>query len=111
MNINPAAAASVAGSARAAARGGESDNQATEATRQQSAAESPAGKSSEAAIDAGDQTEDRGGNGRQVLDIFENSEDQQGEDDQQEQGQAKQDQNGAGGVSPEGTGEHLDLEA
>ena len=54
MNINPAAAASIAGTARAAGRGGESDNQATEATRQQSTSETPAGKSSESTVDAGE---------------------------------------------------------
>lgn len=74
MNIHPAAAASIAGVSRAASRGGDADNQAIEATRQQSAAEKPAGKSPEAAVDAGDQTDDRGGDGRQVLDVFERKE-------------------------------------
>jgi hypothetical protein len=103
MNINPAAAASVAGTSRAASRGGEADNQATEATRRQSAANAPGGKTSEAAIDAGDQTQDRGGNGRQVLDVFEHHEENE---DQEEDSQPKQGKN----VSPEGSGEHLDLE-
>ncbi len=74
MNINVNAAASVAGTARAAARGGETDAQAAEATRQQSTAEAPAGKSADSsALDAGDQTGDRDGHGQQVLDVFERS--------------------------------------
>ena len=40
MNINPsAAAASIAGTSRAAARGGEADSQAIESTRQQATAD------------------------------------------------------------------------
>ena len=106
MNINPGAAASVAGTSRAAARGGETDNQASEATRQQSAADNPAGKAADSsAVDAGDQTSDRHGNGRQVLDIFERSEDAK-PDDQQEESSGQNNP-----VSPDGTGEHLDLQA
>jgi hypothetical protein len=73
MNINPsAAAASIAGTGRAAARGGEADAQAMEATRQQATADKPGGKSADSnAIDAGDQTSDRDGDGRQLLDQFE----------------------------------------
>ena len=108
MNINPganaSAAASVAGTSRAAARGGEADNQATEATRQQAAADSPAGKSQEATVDAGEQTNDRGGNGRQVLDVFEREE-QDDLADQEEQQPATQK------PTSDGAGEHLDLEA
>lgn len=76
MNINPtSAAASVAGTSRAAAKGGETDKQAVDATGKQSAAENPGGKSSESnALDAGDQAGDRGGDGRQVLDVFEHPE-------------------------------------
>ena len=72
MNINPSAsAASIAGTGRAAARGGEADSQAVEATRQQAAADKPGGKSADSnAVDAGDQTGDRHGNGRQMLDQF-----------------------------------------
>lgn len=104
MNINPAAAASVAGTSRAAARGGEADNQSTEAASRQSAAEKPAGKSTDSsAVDAGDQTDDRGGNGQQVLDVFEQN------GDQEEGHQEKQNQPGS--VSGEGSGNHLDLEA
>ncbi len=77
MNINPsAAAASIAGTSRAAARGGEADSQAVESTRQQATAEKPGGKSGDSnAIDAGDQTGDRHGNGRQMLDQFERHDD------------------------------------
>lgn len=82
MNINPAAAASVAGTSRAAARGGEADNQASEATKRQSTAEQPAGKAVDSSeVDAGDQTGDRGGNGRQVLDVFDHEENEPESDD------------------------------
>ena len=111
MNINVNAAASVAGTARAAARGGETDAQAAEATRQQATAETPSGKVPDAsAVDAGDQTSDRDGHGQQVLDVFEHSKrDQQEESDQEEQDEP-------GSASPkspsgEGCGNHLDLEA
>ena len=104
MNINPSAAAAVAGTSRAAARGGEADNQASEATRQKSAAETPGGKPLDSnAVDAGDQTGDRGGNGRQVLDIFERS-----EEDETKQEETPSQSNPA---SADGTGEHLDLQA
>ena len=104
MNINPSAAASVAGTSRAAARGGEAENQASEATNRQSAAESPGGKATDSsAVDAGDQTDDRDGNGRQLLDVFERSGDQ--EEPQQEQ------QSGRNSVASDGSGEHLDFEA
>jgi hypothetical protein len=109
MNINPAAAASIAGTSSAAGRGGESDNQANEASRQQSASETPAGKSSESAIDAGDQTQDRGGDGRQVLDVFEKADDE--EQQQEELQKEDQQEKRSNGASPEGSGEHLDLEA
>ncbi len=106
MNINPSAAASVAGTSHAAARGGEADNQASEATRQQSTAEAPAGKSAESnAVDAGDQAGDRHGNGRQVLDIFEHSEKREDETQPDDEAAAR------GPASPDGTGEHLDLQA
>jgi len=110
MNMNPAAA-SIAGTSRAAARGGETDNQATAATRQQAASDKPAGKSADAHVDAGDQTGDRGGDGRQALDVFERgaeSEDQGAESEGQGAGQNKRQ---AANASPEGTGAHLDLEA
>lgn len=104
MNINPSAAASVAGTSRAAARGGEADNQASEAANRQSTAENPAGKANDSsAVDAGDQTDDRGGNGRQVLDVFE----RKGGDEEAQQ-EEKRD---PGSVASEGSGNHLDLEA
>ena len=77
MNINSsAAAASIAGTSRAAARGGEADSQAVESTRQQATADKPGGKSADSnEIDAGEQTGDRHGNGRQLLDQFERLDD------------------------------------
>ena len=104
MNINPSVAG-VAGTSRAAARGGEADHQAAESTRNQSAAEKPAGKSSEAAVGAGDQTDDRGGNGRQMLDVFESSE----ETDETNESQSSEGERGRG--TSEGAGGHLDLQA
>ena len=78
MNIPPTPVtasgitASIAGVSRAAARGGEQEKQTTEAARQQSTAEKPGGKSADsAAVDAGDATGDRGGDGRQTYDYFE----------------------------------------
>ena len=104
MNINPTAAASVAGTGRAAARGGESDNQAIESTRAQSTADKPAGSSTDSnAVDAGDQTDDRGGNGQQTLDVFERAEQSDPSSDENS-GQRKS-------ASPSGTGENLDLQA
>ena len=72
MNIQPgAAAASIAGVGRAAARGGQHDHQVADSTRQQSTASMPAGKSPDAsAVDAGEATSDRGGDGRQTYDHF-----------------------------------------
>jgi len=103
MNINSAAAASIAGTSRAASRGGESDNQATEATRQKSISDKPAGKSPEAAVDAGGQTDDRSGDGRQVLDVFEEREP---EDENEPESQSQRNL-----ASPDGTGSNLDLQA
>jgi len=106
MNINPSAAASVAGTSQAAAKGGDADNQATEATRQQSRADAPAGKATDTnAVDAGDQTDDRGGNGQQVLDVFERSEEEEQEGDEQESRPQ------SNPPSADGSGEHLDLQA
>ncbi len=77
MNIqpNPVTAAgitaSVAGVGHAAARGGEHEKQTGEAIRQQSTVEKPGGKSADSsAVDAGDATGDRGGDGRQTYDFF-----------------------------------------
>lgn len=104
MNINPSAAASAAGTSRAAARGGDAENQSSEASNRQSAAERPGGKATDSsAVDAGDQTDDRDGNGRQLLDVFEHAGER--EDAEQEQ---HGDRNPA---SADGSGEHLDFEA
>ncbi len=106
MNINPSAAASVAGTARAAARGGEADNQASEATRQQSTAEKPGGKAVDSsAVDAGDHADDRYGDGRQTLDTFEKS------DSDQEQAESQETAAPPSPPSENGSGEHLDLQA
>ena len=106
MNVNPTAASIVAGTSRAAARGGETDNQASEATRQQSRTDSPTGKAADSTeVDAGDQTGDRGGNGRQVLDVFERSDEEPNQDHQNPDHSAKR------SVSPEGAGGNLDLDA
>lgn len=105
MNINPSAAASVAGTTHAAAKGGDADNQASESVRQQSTAETPGGKAADSnAVDAGDQTDDRGGNGREVLDIFQRSDEEQPQEEQQ-------DASPRNPASPDGSGEHLDLQA
>ncbi len=110
MNINPSAAAAVAGTSRAAARGGESDNQATEARRQQSVSEKPGGKAADSSeIDAGDQTGDRGGDGRQAMDVFERTEDSNQQSDSQESPPLPQDDPTS--PSPDGSGQRLDLQA
>jgi hypothetical protein len=90
IQFNPAA--SIAGTGRAAARGGEAESQASEAARQQSTAETPAGKSpDQSAVDAGQQTEDRDGHGQQSLDIFERRK-QQPEDSDAEGKKAAEDE-------------------
>lgn len=82
MNINPAAAALIAGTARAAAKGGDSDARASQDTARQSAARAPGGKdAADTSIEAGDQTSDRDANGRQVLDIFERNSDESKQED------------------------------
>lgn len=107
MNINPAAAASVAGTARAAARGGEADNQATESTRQQSKADAPAGAAADSTVHAGDQTQDRDANGQQMYDTFQSSDD---EDQNQEQ-PSEPESSERKSVNKDGVGGELDLEA
>lgn len=105
MNIHPTAA-SLSGTARAAARGGQADSAAAESTRQQSTADTPAGKAADStALDAGDETGDRGGNGRQMLDPFERS------GEQEDPGKP-----GDGSAMKQlparpGSGKHLDLQA
>jgi hypothetical protein len=104
VSASPGSAASLAGTSRAAARGGESDNQAIEASRQQSMADRPGGKAPDSnAVDAGDETGDRGGNGRQLLDVFEPSDDPETTPDAPPVDR--------GSASADGAGEHLDLQA
>ncbi len=73
MNIQPnAPVSSIAGTSRAAAKGGSADNQAIEATNRQSTADAPGGKSSEtAAVDSLEKSGDRDGDGRQFYDRLE----------------------------------------
>tara|TARA_R110002049_G_scaffold305056_1_gene500981 strand:- start:16568 stop:16903 length:336 start_codon:yes stop_codon:yes gene_type:complete len=106
MNIQPsAAAASIAGTDRAATRGGEADAKRGEASRQQSAAEAPGGKAADSsALDSGQETADRGGDGRQVLDIFEQSA-------KDEEEQAADQESSKSSANQESQGNHLDLEA
>lgn len=106
MQIQPGSTLqSVAGTARAAAKGGETDNQASEAAYRQSTAEKPAGKAAEAAgVEAGEQTQDRGGDGRQLYEQFPQrgaSDDRESED----QDATEHDQNP---LPPSG---HLDFKA
>ncbi|MEE2934959.1 MAG: hypothetical protein VYA84_03075 [Planctomycetota bacterium] len=103
MNINPAAAAAVAGTARAVSRGGEADNQATEMTRQQAKVDSPAAASGESTVNAGENTEDRDANGRQLYDIFEEVERQTADHQEAPTEHRKS-------VNAEGVGSELDLE-
>ncbi|GAA4448490.1 hypothetical protein [Novipirellula rosea] len=92
MQVNPSsAAASVAGTARAAARGGEADSQAAEATKRQATAENPGGKTAEAsAIDSSEQTHDRGGDGRQMYDTFERAKEHDEQETQPDEAAAEQ---------------------
>ncbi len=109
MNINPSAAASVAGTSRAAARGGESENQSAEATKQQAKSDAPGGKGGDtAAVDAGDHADDRYGDGRQTLDTFERSDSEEKPEETKEQAETP--------TAPLSTDEpesggHLDLQA
>ena len=82
MNINPLPAAAVAGTSRAAAKGGDHDKQVSDAAAKQTAAKSPTGKSESAEqLDAGDPTQDRGGDGRQSLDVFESTSEEENVDE------------------------------
>jgi hypothetical protein len=107
MNINPAAAASVAGTARAAARGGEADNQATESTRQQAKVDRPAGASGESTVHAGEHTEDRDADGRQLYDTFQRSEQN---DQQAEMTDSESENHSRRSANTDGVGSKLDLE-
>jgi hypothetical protein len=106
MNIQPsAAAASIAGVDRAATRGGEADAKRGESLRQQSVSEAPGGKAADSsAIDSGQETADRGADGRQVLDIFEKSTKDEEETVDDHNSLRK-------GVNSDTQGGHLDLEA
>ena len=105
MNINPNAAASVAGTSRAAARGGDTDAKVAESTRQQSTAETPGGNQGDGAVDAGEQADDRHGDGRQTLDVFERSE----SSDEHPSGESEERTRRS--ASTNGSGTNLDLEA
>ncbi|MEM6689852.1 MAG: hypothetical protein AAF664_10520 [Planctomycetota bacterium] len=79
------AISSIAATSRAAAKGGVSDDQQTRSTAQSTTTDSatPSGE-----VDAGDSSQDRHGDGRQVYDVFEqDSQDQSdepaGDDSQQ----------------------------
>ena len=87
MNINPSAAAPIAGVGRAVAKGGTTDDQVNQARADQSKQTAPGGKSEGPdQLDAGDQTQDRGGDGRQVLDVFEHHEESgEGQEEQPEE--------------------------
>lgn len=121
MDIQINAAASVAGTGRAAAKGGEADAQASEASRRQATSETPAGKQPEtSAVDAGEQTGDRDGNGQQVLDVFERSkrgdqqdpQESQQNDNPEESNDSLEDGNSIlESPDRDRPGHHLDLEA
>ncbi|TWU60842.1 hypothetical protein Poly51_11230 [Rubripirellula tenax] len=83
MNIQPtSAAASIAGTSQAAAKGGDADKIASDATNKQSAADSSTGKNLEVgALDASTKTGDRGGDGRQLYDSFEGHQEKDDEPD------------------------------
>lgn len=75
MQVPPSvtsAAASVAGTSHAASKGGESDRQASEGAARLDVSRRPAGKGTEtSAVDPGEHTGDRGGDGRETYDRFE----------------------------------------
>lgn len=109
MNVQPgAAASSVAGTMRAAAKGGEADNQASEAARQQSTANKPAGQTRESpAVEAGEHTGDRGGDGRQLYDTLEHHERaSHASDEQQDEGRSQDERH-----PPAPPGTHIDFQA
>lgn len=122
MNIQPnAAAASAAGTAHAASKGGETDKQSAEAANRQSVRETPAGQRPEAgAVEQSEQSGDRGGDGREFYDTFERADEQQREDTEQHNGDPEEgDPEEDRGESEEADqaaprpdhGGHLDLEA
>ncbi|TWU65896.1 hypothetical protein [Crateriforma conspicua] len=112
----------VAGVQLAAGKGGESDARATEASNQAATAEKPGGKNADSpAVDAGEQTGDRHGNGRQMLDTFEKHDDPdspQDGDDAADSSTPRDAADSESGDSPSRTGDatdqpppHLDLMA
>lgn len=110
MNIQPSAsAASAAGTAHAASKGGESDKQSAEATGRQSVRDAPGGQRPEtSAVEGGERLGDRGGDGRQLYDSFERADEQTPGEAEEEQG----DPADAPDEPPEAqSGSHLDLEA
>ncbi|WP_144057889.1 hypothetical protein [Novipirellula maiorica] len=116
MQVNPSsAAANIAGTARAAARGGESDSQAAEATKRQASAENPGGKTAEAsAIDSSEQTHDRGGDGRQLYDTFERAKEHDEDETPTEEAAAEQDPSDLEATQPTNPEEpppHIDFSA
>lgn len=86
MNVQPpTTSAAIAGTSHAAAKGGEADRQAADLGRRVSQAEQPGGRAEEpTAIDAGEQTQDRGGNGREAYDRFESSRGSDGQDQEEQ---------------------------
>ncbi len=107
MNIPPtpnAATTSLAGVSRAAARGGEHEKRLGEAARQQQVGDAPAGKAAdEPSVDAGDATGDRGGDGRQIYDLFEK------QSSSQEQSSEESPSSSVDQTAP--PSEHIDFEA
>ncbi len=115
MNLNINSAASIAGTSRAAAKGGEHDAQASETANRQITRDSPAGKPNDSsAIDAGEQTGDRGGNGKQMLDVFQHGEDQEQQesppDETRCENESQHDANKIDETDGD-SGNHLDLQA
>lgn len=87
MNIPPVPPASlVAGTAHAASKGGETDKQSSDAVSQQQNANNPGGKALDAiSVEAGEKSGDRDANGREMLDVFERSSEEDSDDANQEE--------------------------
>lgn len=107
MNIPPVPPASlVAGTAHAAAKGGETDKQSSEAVSQQQNANNPGGKAVDAiSVEKGEKSGDRDGNGREMLDVFERTSD----DESHETNEEKQDDAPESSSLPPEDPPHLDL--
>ena len=118
MQVPPwvtSAAASVAGTSHAASKGGESDRQASEGAARLDVSQRPAGKGSEtSAVDPGEHTGDRGGDGREMYDRFERRADR---DDDLQNGQPDDDEAAHDGTNHEtgspidAAGGHIDFQA